>query len=208
MKYDDEEEDTIGPAPGDTESVISEFSGIDGHMTPTSRTASTSNADLLDHVVSKTTAYDRVQKRESNSSPSRKTPTSPSQISTSQSKNSLNNAVIAANVFESMQAQLKTREGELNQLVQQVNALKRSRNNMAEEIVRLSNQNDDMEKYEKECTNLREQIKEINQRHNLTLTLLGEKSEECEELKMDLQDVKQMFRQQTEELLSKIGNQQ
>ena len=138
----------IGPAPGDTESVISEFSGIDGHMTPTSRQGSTpSQADLMDHVVSKTTAYDRVQK-----SKDRKTPTSPSQISSSvKNSNStssmLNNNIIASNVFESLQAQLKTREGELNQLIQQVNALKRSRNNMAEEIVRLSNQNEDMEKY-------------------------------------------------------------
>ena len=60
--------------------------------------------------------------------------------------------------------------------------------------------------YEKECDSLREKINEINQRHNLTLTLLGEKSEECEELKLDLQDVKQMFRQQTEELLLKVAN--
>jgi len=218
MKFEDEDEDTIGPAAGDTESVISEFSGIDGHLTPTSRQGSTSNADLMDHVVSKTTAYDRVQKGSGrDSSPNSQyrrdrnnrdeESTSPSQNTKSNSSSAvLNNAVIATNVFESMQAQLKTREGELNQLIQQVNALKRSRNNMAEEIVRLSNQNEDMEKYEKECDSLRGQINEINQRHNLTLTLLGEKSEECEELKLDLQDVKQMFRQQTEELLLKVAN--
>ena len=72
-------------------------------------------------------------------------PASSSQTTVSQ--NHLNNAVIAANVFESMQAQLKTREGELNQLLQQIDALKRSRNNMAEEIVQLSNQNETLEKY-------------------------------------------------------------
>ena len=110
----------------------------------------------MDHVVSKTTAYDRVQKGR-DCSPNQQyrrdrnrdeEPTSPSQNTKSNSSSAvLNNAVIATNVFESMQAQLKTREGELNQLIQQVNALKRSRNNMAEEIVRLSNQNEDMEKY-------------------------------------------------------------
>jgi len=155
MKFEDEDEDTIGPAAGDTESIISEFSGIDGHITPT---GSTSNADLMDHVVSKTTAYDRVQKGGRDSSPNnqyRRDRNSRNEESVSLSEQTsssavLNNAVIATNVFESMQAQLKTREGELNQLIQQVNALKRSRNNMAEEIVRLSNQNEDMEKYEKE----------------------------------------------------------
>ena len=59
--------------------------------------------------------------------------------------------------------------------------------------------------YEKECHELRQKIIEHNQRHNLTLTLLGEKSEECEELKLDLQDVKDMFKQQTEEMLTRLA---
>ena len=104
-----------------------------------------------------------------------------------------------------MQAQLKTREGELNQILQQIEALKRSRNNMAEEIVSLSNQNESLEKYQRECEELRNKVIALNNHHNLTLTLLGEKTEECEELKLDLQDVKDMFKQQTEEMLARIG---
>jgi len=44
----------------------------------------------------------------------------------------------------------------------------------------------------------------MNGRYHAALELLGEKTEEVEELKADLQDVKQIFREQITELLDTI----
>lgn len=41
---------------------------------------------------------------------------------------------------------------------------------------------------------------ELDQRHNAVLQMYGEKDEECEELKMDLEDVKSMYKTQVEKL--------
>ena len=41
-------------------------------------------------------------------------------------------------------------------------------------------------------------FQELDQRHNAVLQMYGEKAEECEELKMDLEDVKSMYKTQVD----------
>uniref|UniRef100_A0AAY5EJ44 TATA element modulatory factor 1 TATA binding domain-containing protein n=1 Tax=Electrophorus electricus TaxID=8005 RepID=A0AAY5EJ44_ELEEL len=106
-----------------------------------------------------------------------------------------------SSVMENLQAQLKLREGELAQLQLEISALERSRSVMAEELVRLTNQNEDMEAKVKEIPRLRVQLKELEQRHNTILQMYGEKAEEAEELRLDLEDVKNMYKTQIDELL-------
>lgn len=103
---------------------------------------------------------------------------------------------------------------------------------MAEELVRLTNQNDDIEEKVKEIPKLKIQLKvssalengyiaaafvksavsfknnmcecafqELEQRHNTILQMYGEKAEEAEELRLDLEDVKNMYKTQIDELL-------
>ena len=43
-------------------------------------------------------------------------------------------------------------------------------------------------------------FQELDQRHNAVLQMYGEKAEDCEELKMDLEDVKSMYKTQVEKL--------
>ncbi|KAK1799904.1 hypothetical protein P4O66_006411 [Electrophorus voltai] len=106
-----------------------------------------------------------------------------------------------SSVMENLQAQLKLREGELAQLQLEISALERSRSVMAEELVRLTNQNEDLEAKVKEIPRLRMQLKELEQRHNTILQMYGEKAEEAEELRLDLEDVKNMYKTQIDELL-------
>lgn len=42
-------------------------------------------------------------------------------------------------------------------------------------------------------------FQELEQRHNAVLQMYGEKAEECEELRMDLEDVKTMYKTQVNE---------
>ncbi|XP_072238786.1 TATA element modulatory factor [Leuresthes tenuis] len=106
-----------------------------------------------------------------------------------------------SSIIENLQSQLKLREGEIAQLQLEIANLERSRSVMAEELVRLTNQNDDMEEKVKDIPRLKIQLKDLEQRHNTILQMYGEKAEEAEELRLDLEDVKNMYKTQIDELL-------
>ncbi|XP_013865298.1 TATA element modulatory factor [Austrofundulus limnaeus] len=106
-----------------------------------------------------------------------------------------------SSIIENLQSQLKLREGEIAQLQLEIANLERSRSVMAEELVRLTNQNDEMDEKVKEIPKLKVQLKDLEQRHNTILQMYGEKAEEAEELRLDLEDVKNMYKTQIDELL-------
>uniref|UniRef100_A0A3P9HCK7 TATA element modulatory factor 1 n=1 Tax=Oryzias latipes TaxID=8090 RepID=A0A3P9HCK7_ORYLA len=106
-----------------------------------------------------------------------------------------------SSIVENLQSQLKLREGEIAQLQLEIANLERSRAVMAEELVRLTNRNDDMEEMVKDIPKLKIQLKDLEQRHNTILQMYGEKAEEAEELRLDLIDVKNMYKTQIDELL-------
>uniref|UniRef100_A0A672HQT2 TATA element modulatory factor 1 TATA binding domain-containing protein n=1 Tax=Salarias fasciatus TaxID=181472 RepID=A0A672HQT2_SALFA len=106
-----------------------------------------------------------------------------------------------SSIIENLQSQLKLREGEIAQLQLEISTLERSRSVMAEELVRLTNLNDEMEEKVKDIPKLKVQLKDLEQRHNTILQMYGEKAEEAEELRLDLEDVKNMYKTQIDELL-------
>ncbi|KAL4239218.1 TATA element modulatory factor 1 [Mactra antiquata] len=108
----------------------------------------------------------------------------------------------AANLLENLQSQLKLREGEIAHLQSEIRSLERTRESMAKELVDLSNKNDDLEEKLKDMPVLEEQFKDLDQRYNALLQMYGEKVEEADELKLDLQDVKDMYKAQINHLLS------
>ncbi|XP_052782552.1 TATA element modulatory factor-like isoform X1 [Mya arenaria] len=108
----------------------------------------------------------------------------------------------AANLLENLQSQLKLRDGEIAHLQSEIRSLERTRESMAKELVDLSNQNDELEEKLKDFPLLETQYKELDGRYNALLQMYGEKVEEADELKMDLQDVKDMYKAQINHLLS------
>ncbi|XP_034068280.1 TATA element modulatory factor-like [Gymnodraco acuticeps] len=106
-----------------------------------------------------------------------------------------------SSIMENLQSQLKLREGEIAQLQLEISSLERSRSVMAEELVRLTNQTDEMDEMVKEIPTLKVHLKDLQQRHNTILQMYGEKAEEAEELRLDLIDVKNMYKCQIDELL-------
>lgn len=55
-----------------------------------------------------------------------------------------------------------------------------------------------------EMNSLRAQMKEMTQRHNTALQLIGEKEEQLEEFKADIADMKALYKSQISDLLEKI----
>nr|XP_021522439.1 TATA element modulatory factor [Aotus nancymaae] len=106
-----------------------------------------------------------------------------------------------SSIIENLQSQLKLREGEITHLQLEIGSLEKTRSIMAEELVKLTNQTDELEEKVKEIPKLRTQLRDLDQRYNTILQMYGEKAEEAEELRLDLEDVKNMYKTQIDELL-------
>ncbi|XP_029456926.1 TATA element modulatory factor [Rhinatrema bivittatum] len=106
-----------------------------------------------------------------------------------------------SSIIENLQSQLKLREGEIAQLQLEIGNLEKTRAIMAEELVKLTNLNDELEEKVKEIPKLRAQLRDLDQRYNTILQMYGEKAEKAEELRLDLEDVKNMYKTQIDELL-------
>ncbi|KAK5619856.1 hypothetical protein CRENBAI_006100 [Crenichthys baileyi] len=76
-----------------------------------------------------------------------------------------------SSIIENLQSQLKLREGEIAQLQLEITSLERSRSVMAEELVRLTNENDEMQEKVKDIPKLKIQLKDLEQRHNTILQM-------------------------------------
>ncbi|NXY83962.1 TMF1 factor, partial [Alcedo cyanopectus] len=86
-----------------------------------------------------------------------------------------------SSIIENLQSQLKLKEGEISHLQLEIGNLEKTRSIMAEELVKLTNQNDDLEEKVKEIPKLRAQLKDLDQRYNTILQMYGEKAEQAEE---------------------------
>ncbi|XP_025113068.1 TATA element modulatory factor-like isoform X2 [Pomacea canaliculata] len=109
----------------------------------------------------------------------------------------------AAAIMENLQAQLKLREGEIAQLQADIQQLERTRESMARELVSLTNRNEELQEHVLELPILENKYKELDARYNALLQMYGEKEEQVQELKLDLQDVKDMYKSQINALMPK-----
>ncbi|KAF6203418.1 hypothetical protein GE061_003837 [Apolygus lucorum] len=98
--------------------------------------------------------------------------------------------------IETLQSQLKLREGEVQRLQWEVARLESERNALRDEVATLSSrlelQNEDVKS-----------LALLKTQYDALLQMYGEKLEESQELRMDLQDMKDMYKAQIEELLKK-----
>ncbi|XP_023331566.1 TATA element modulatory factor [Eurytemora carolleeae] len=109
-------------------------------------------------------------------------------------------------VVESLQAQLKIKEGEVNQLQHQIIQSERIKESLSTELTIISEKADLCEKYAEDIQDLKTRLKEVEAKYQTMLTMYGEKVEEAEELKLDLLDVKEMYKTQIDQLLGKSSN--
>lgn len=115
----------------------------------------------------------------------------------------LNQSSGAINVLEGLQSRVKQKDGEIVQLQKEIANLERTRESMAKEMVNLSDKLDKTREQLKEFPSLQENYTKLNVQYNALLQLCGEKTEEVEELRLDLQDVKEMYKLQIEDLIKR-----
>nr|XP_024215970.1 TATA element modulatory factor isoform X2 [Halyomorpha halys] len=98
--------------------------------------------------------------------------------------------------IENLQAQLKLRDGDIQQLQWEIARLDSEKTNLRDEVSSLT------AKLEKQSADL-SSFSLLKTQYDALLQMYGEKLEESQELRMDLQDVKEMYKAQIDELLSK-----
>ncbi|KAM7296383.1 TATA element modulatory factor [Ixodes scapularis] len=105
-------------------------------------------------------------------------------------------------LLESLQSQLKMREGEVGHLQGQIGQLERCRESLSQELISLAGKHEQWEQELQELRGVRKLYEETNQKYNTLLQMYGEKVEEAEELRLDLEDVKSMYKAQINELIN------
>ncbi|XP_039121687.1 golgin candidate 5 isoform X2 [Dioscorea cayenensis subsp. rotundata] len=104
----------------------------------------------------------------------------------------------------SFEAALRQKDGELQSYVSRLNSLESTRDSLAEELVKMTAQ---CEKLRSEATilpGIRAELEALRRRHSSALELMGERDEELEELRADIIDLKEMYREQVDLLVNKI----
>ncbi|KAK9447798.1 TATA element modulatory factor 1 TATA binding-domain-containing protein [Limtongia smithiae] len=110
-----------------------------------------------------------------------------------------------ASSSERMSSVIRRLSSELASAKEELAILSRDRDQAREEIVELLREVKNKRDVDSESTELKKQIEEMRVREQTTLELLGEKTERVNELQDDVQDLKQMYRQQIQELIEKIN---
>ncbi|KAI1611093.1 TATA element modulatory factor 1 TATA binding-domain-containing protein [Exophiala viscosa] len=98
-------------------------------------------------------------------------------------------------LVERMSANVRRLESEKAASKDELTRLTTQRDEARQEVVNMMREVEEKRKLEARLRALEKDQADLSQRHQTTLELLGEKSEQVEELKADIVDVKQMYRQ-------------
>jgi TATA element modulatory factor len=97
-------------------------------------------------------------------------------------------------LVERMSASVRRLESEKAASKDELARLTAQRDESRKEVVALMREVEQKRASDEKIKALEEELKQVNERHQTTLEMLGEKSELVEELKADVADVKQMYR--------------
>ena len=96
------------------------------------------------------------------------------------------------------------RAGEVEGMKAQIRELENARSHMAEELVALTTRNNNLTKQAEMAPKLQAQCKQLHRRYNGALEMAGEKDEELEAVRSEMQQVKAVFRDQVQDLMKQL----
>ncbi|XP_028756168.1 golgin candidate 5 isoform X2 [Neltuma alba] len=104
----------------------------------------------------------------------------------------------------SFEAALRQKEGELASYMSRLASMESIRDSLAEELVKMTEQCEKLRGEAATLPGLRAELEALRKRHSAALELMGERDEELEELRADIVDLKEMYREQVNLLVNKI----
>ncbi|XP_055536207.1 TATA element modulatory factor [Wyeomyia smithii] len=108
-------------------------------------------------------------------------------------------------LLENLQATLKQRDGEVYQLQWELSRFQQERNVLHAEISSLTAELESIKEKSERTARLEEEHTQLQERYDALLQLYGEAVEKTEELNLDLEDVKEMYKVQIDDLLRQVA---
>ncbi|KAG8388344.1 hypothetical protein BUALT_Bualt02G0115900 [Buddleja alternifolia] len=102
------------------------------------------------------------------------------------------------------EAALRQKEGELASYTSRLASMESIRDSLAEELVKMTAQCEKLQAEAGALPGIRAELEGLRRRHSAALELMGERDEELEELRADIIDLKEMYREQVNLLVNKI----
>ncbi|GMP34902.1 hypothetical protein CsSME_00007581 [Camellia sinensis var. sinensis] len=102
------------------------------------------------------------------------------------------------------EASLRQKEGELASYMSRLESMESIRDSLAEELVKMTAQCEKLRAEAAILPGIRAELEALRRRHSAALELMGERDEELEELRADIVDLKEMYREQVNLLVNKI----
>ncbi|XP_050232419.1 golgin candidate 5 [Mercurialis annua] len=99
---------------------------------------------------------------------------------------------------------LRQKEGELASYMSRLVSLESIRDSLSEELVRMTAECEKLQAESALLPGIRAELDALRRRHSAALELMGERDEELEELRADIVDLKEMYREQVNLLVNKI----
>lgn len=114
------------------------------------------------------------------------------------------NASGQAVAIERLNTMVRQLEGQVTFLNEQVRTANKNKDELSDELVRVTMELEEMQSHASRASGIDQELSLLQQRHKAALEMLGEKTEEVQELRADLHDVKEAYRDQINDLLGQL----
>lgn len=108
---------------------------------------------------------------------------------------------MSAQMVSKLASEIRRFEVEVSSLKSQCDRVQKEKNTTNNELIRLMEENENLKQMEVEKNNLSNEVKALQSKLEASLQLLGEKAERAEELENDVQDLKDMMKQQIQDMM-------
>lgn len=103
-----------------------------------------------------------------------------------------------------MSRTIRTLESELSSVKMDLTRATTREEEATKEVLRLVKESGELEAIKESSRKMTQRIEELENREKVALEMLGEKAERVEELKADVEDMKEMYREQIESLIDQL----
>ncbi|KAJ3414680.1 hypothetical protein HDV05_006215 [Chytridiales sp. JEL 0842] len=110
----------------------------------------------------------------------------------------------SAVVIDRLHAGLKQYQGQVSTLQRQLALATETRDELAEELVKATNEITDLKSLAAKSQALEKEKEDLNNRYMAALELLGEKTEQLEDTQQDLAELRKAFKAQVEDLMKQV----
>ncbi|KAG4304290.1 hypothetical protein PORY_002265 [Pneumocystis oryctolagi] len=117
-----------------------------------------------------------------------------------------NTSKVGPNIIQQLSLSVQKFKGQLMMAQNEISQITRQRDDARNECTYLIIEIEKKKELENKIQVLEEELKNINERYEQCLELLGEKSEKEEELKQDIKDMKELYTRQIEDLVTRLGS--